>query len=176
MGEAMKKSLLNILSLALGVVNLALLLVLIFAIVPAMKKTDNLITQICSVIDFELENSYGTPANSVNIDNLTTYDLDASMTYTLAPSADGSTHFAVASITLVLDTTHEDYKTYGTEEKLAERVSLIKSTIRDVFKTYTREQGYGNDAAICEDILTALQGLYQSKFIYDVQFSELLFQ
>lgn len=171
----MKKSLLNILSLALGVVNLALLLILIFAIVPTMKKTDNLITQICSTIDLELENSYGNSGNSVNIDNLTTYDLESSMTMTLAPSADGSTHYAVVSVTLVMDTTNEDYAAYG-GDKLAEKVSLIKSTIRNVFSQYTREMAEGNEAAIREEILTALQGLYQSKFIYDVQFSELLYQ
>lgn len=174
----MKKSLLNILTLALSVVNLALLLVIIFAIVPTMNKTDNLITQICSVIDLELENSYGSSSvgnNTVALDKLSTYDLDSSMTLTLAPSSNGSTHYAVVSVTLVMDTTNEDYATYG-GDKLTERVSLIKSTIRNVFARYTKEQAEGNDAAIREEILTALRDMYKSDFIYDVQFSELLFQ
>lgn len=171
----MKKSLLNILSLALGIVNLALLLVLIFAIVPPMNKMDNLIGQICSIIDIELENSYGTSPIKVNIDNLSTYDLESSMTLSLAPSGDGKAHYAVASITLVMDSTHEDYGTYG-GDKLGERVSLIKSTIRNVFASYTKEQAEGHDEIIREAIIEALHSLYQSDFIYDIQFSELLYQ
>ena len=53
---------------------------------------------------------------------------------------DQKDHYAVASITLVMDSTNEDYENYGTAEKLAERVSLIKNTIRKVFADYTVEQ------------------------------------
>lgn len=171
----MKKSLLNILTLAFSVVNLALLLVLIFAIVPAMNKTDKLITQICSVVDLELENSYGTSgAGTLSIDDLASYDVISATTFSLAPNADGSTHYAVVSVTIVMDTTHEDYEKYGTV--IGDNTSLIKSRILDVFSHYSREQGEGNDAAIRQDILTALRELYHSEFIYDVQFSELLWQ
>lgn len=173
----MKKSLLNIISLALSVVNIALLLVLIFAIVPTMNKMNNLVGQICTAIDLELENSYGpSPNKNVNIDNLVTYDLESSMTIPLAQSADGKDHYAVASITLVMDSTHADYNNYGTDEKLAERVSLIKNTIRKVFASYTIDQVKNKEYedTICQEILDALHALYQSDFIYDVRFSELL--
>lgn len=173
----MKKSFLNIISLALSVVNIALLLVLIFAIVPTMNKMNNLVGQICTAIDLELENSYGpSPNKNVNIDNLVTYDLESSMTIPLAQSGDGKDHYAVASITLVMDSTHADYNTYGTAEKLAERVSLIKNTIRKVFADHTMEQVKSKEyeEIICEEILEALHALYQSDFIYDVRFSELL--
>ncbi|MCX4267407.1 MAG: flagellar basal body-associated FliL family protein [Lachnospiraceae bacterium] len=173
----MKKSLLNIISLALGIVNLALLLVLIFAIVPTMNKANRLVGQICTAIDLELENSYGTSSeNNINIDNLVTYDLEQSMTIPLAPSGDQKDHYAVASITLVMDSTHEDYKNYGEAEKLAERVSLIKSTIRKVFANYTVEQAKDlqYQEVIRQAILEALHALYQSDFIYEVRFTELL--
>lgn len=173
----MKKSFLSIISLALSVVNIALLLVLIFAFVPTMNKMNNLVGQICTAIDLELENSFGpSPNKNVNIDNLVTYDLESSMTIPLAPGADGREHYAVASITLVMDSTHADYATYGTDEKLAERVSLIKNTIRKVFAKYTIEQVKTSEyeEIICQDILEALYALYQSDFIYDVRFSELL--
>lgn len=173
----MKKSFLNIISLALSVVNIALLLVLIFAIVPTMNKMNNLVGQICTAIDLELENSYGpSPNKNVNIDNLVTYDLEQA-TIPLALSGDQKDHYAVASITLVMDSTHEDYSSYGTEEKLAERVSLIKSTIRKVFAEYTIEQAKDpqyREEIIPQAILEALHALYQSDFIYDVRFSELL--
>lgn len=175
----MKKSFLNIMSLALSVVNIALLLVLIFAIVPTMNKMNNLVGQICSAIDLELENSFGpSPNKNVNIDNLVTYDLESSMTIPLAQGEDGKSHYAIASITLVMDSTHADYATYGVSEKLTERVSLIKNTIRKVFANYTIEQAKSSEyeEAICQEIKSALHAMYQSDFIYDVRFSELLTQ
>lgn len=175
----MKKSFLNIISLALSVVNIALLLVLIFAIVPTMNKMNNLVGQICTAIDLELENSYGASAEkNVDIDNLVTYDLENSMTIPLAQTPGDKDHYAVASIVLVMDSKHEDYETYGTEEKLAERTSLIKNTIRKVFAEYTVTQAKdpAYEDAICQAILDALHTLYHSDFIYDVRFSELLIQ
>jgi len=172
----MKKSFLSIMSFALQIVNLALMLVLIFAFVPTMNKMNNLISQICSAVDLELENSFGDSPVTVNIDNLITYDLEEDLTFALATGVGQPTHYAVANITLIMDTTHEDYQNYGTAEKLAERVSLIKSTIRNVFASYTLEQAKGNEAVLSENILSALHALYQSDFIYDVQFSSILFQ
>ena len=72
----MKKSLLNILILALVVTNVILTAVLVFTIVPTMKKTDNLITKIVSTIDLELEHqNTGENKVGVSIDNIEVYDI-----------------------------------------------------------------------------------------------------
>ena len=53
----MKKSLLQIITLALVVVNLVLSALLIFTCMPAISKTSNLVDKICEIVDLDVKGS-----------------------------------------------------------------------------------------------------------------------
>lgn len=50
----MKKSMLNVITLALVLINLVLTVILTFSIVSTTKKTDNLITKVAEIIDLDV--------------------------------------------------------------------------------------------------------------------------
>ena len=54
----MKKSLINIITLSLSIVNLIFMVVIVFAIVPTMNNTNEFIKKISTAVDLELENSF----------------------------------------------------------------------------------------------------------------------
>ena len=51
----MKKNLMSVIILALVLVNLVLTAILTFTIIPQTKKSNQLVDQVCSAIDLELE-------------------------------------------------------------------------------------------------------------------------
>ena len=50
----MKKGISNIIVLALVIVNLVLTVILVFTFLPSIKKTNNLVTKICDIVDLEV--------------------------------------------------------------------------------------------------------------------------
>lgn len=171
----MKKSLINILILALVVTNVVLTAVLVFTIVPTMKKTDNLITKIVSAIDLELEYPLsGSKETTVSIDKIEVYDIEKQLLINLEKGDDGLEHYVVLYATLSLDTSHEDYRNYY--ESLSTKESLITSEIISIVSGYTIDEARGNMADLKAEILLAVQSLYQSEFIIDVSFRDITFQ
>ena len=110
----MKKNLITVVILALVLVNLILTAVLTITILPETKKANELITQVCSAINLEL-NSGSVTSNSMSvpIDKLATYDITDDMTINLKDSEDGKKHYAVITVSLSMNTDSEGYKTYG---------------------------------------------------------------
>ena len=51
----MKKNILTLVLLVVAIANLVLTAVMMFTVVPAMQKMNTLVTDICSVLDLELE-------------------------------------------------------------------------------------------------------------------------
>ena len=51
----MKKGLINIILLVLAITNVILTAIMVFAIVPAMNSTNNLVSKVASAIDLEKE-------------------------------------------------------------------------------------------------------------------------
>ena len=65
----MKKSLLQIITLALVVVNLVLTVLLVFTCMPAISRTSNLVNKVCEIIDLDVTGSSGEEA-TVAIEDL----------------------------------------------------------------------------------------------------------
>lgn len=174
----MKKNLISVLILALVLVNVILTAVLMFTVMPQTKKSNELITEVCNAIDLELKGGKQDTSN-VSIDNMATYALADSFTINLkSDDTDKKEHYVVMNVTLVMDSQNEDYKTYGTTEALADKEDLIRSTINKTVAEYTY-------ADFCKEIASegvqgkiteALQDLYGSGFIIDVQFSNITYQ
>ena len=69
---------------------------------------------------------------------------------------------------------HEDYEKYYAT--LENKESLIKSEIIGIVSSYTIDEARSNIVSMRDEILTAIQGLYQSDFIIDVTFRDITFQ
>lgn len=172
----MKKNLISIGILALLIVNLVLTGIMMFSVINTNKKTAALITDIATAINLELNDGTvpeeGSPA-AISIADVETYTI-ADMTIPLQKGEDGKDHYAMMSVALSMNKTHEDYAKYGTD--VANKVDLIKGQINEVVSQYTMDEAKANSTAISDEILVRIQQLYGSDFIFDVTFSSALYQ
>lgn len=177
----MKKNFISIGILALLIVNLVLTGIMMFSVLSTNKKTAALVTDIATAINLELVS--GSEAESevetINMADIATYTI-SDMTIPLKNgtnedgSADKKDHYAVISVALSMNTTSEDYETYGVD--IATKEDLIKGQINAVVSQYTVDEARNNSKVICDEILSRIQSLYNSDFIFDVTFSSSLFQ
>lgn len=163
----MKKNLITVIILALCVVNLILNIMLVFVCMPSAKKTNNLITEIASVLDLELEKENG--QTSVALENMATYDVEAQVV-NLKDDGSGESHFVQVGLTLGLDSSSDDY------EKLSAVITTgpIFDEARNVIQNYTLEEVKNQDTqdVIKRQILDSLQKKYGTTCIYSVSFSK----
>ena len=145
---------------------------------PATKQSNALIAEVCSAIDLELEGGKTTDASSIPIDDLTSYKIEESFTINLKKGEDGKTHYVVLTASVLMNSKHEDYETYGTAEKIAEKVDMIKGTVNQVIAGYTYEdfQTAIETEGVQDAITEALQEMYGSDFIVGITFSGITYQ
>ena len=171
----MKKNLLTVLILALLIVNIALTGVLMFSVMSTNKKTAELVTNIATVMNLELATpSEDDGAPKVSLADTEVYNLNGAMTIPLAAevTADGKTKqsYIVMEIALSMDTKNKDYKKYS---DLSERESLIKDAITSVVSAHTESECRDDYEGLKAEILTAIQQLFQSDFIYQVSINNI---
>ena len=97
------------------------------------------------------------------------------MTIPLAVGEDGKAHYAMVSVSLSMDSSNADFKSYKLEG-VSERKSLIQSEITEVFGEYTLDEARADTEGLKKEILQRLQQLFGSNFIYKVSFSEIVWQ
>ena len=73
-----------------------------------------------------------------------------------------------------MDTKSDGYKEYG--EKISEKESIIKNEINNIVSSYTYEEFRDNQQEVQDEILSNLQGLFDSDFIVSVGFSSVTCQ
>lgn len=171
----MKKSLISIAILALLIVNLVLTGIMMFSVTSTNKKTAALVSSIAQAINLELTDGTTKAEESapISMTDIATYTI-SDMTIPLRSSDDGKDHYFMVSVSLSMDTTNEDYATYGAD--MAAKEDLIKGQINSVISQYTVEAAKANQAEMCKEILSKIQQLYGSEFIFDVTFSSALYQ
>lgn len=173
----MKKNLINIMTLAVSAANMVLMIILVFAIVPAMKNTNNLVTTICTAIELELHNTNGSVGiEDIPIADIGVYNVSEQIIANLKNGTDGEPHYMMFNVTVSMNKTDKDYATYGTAEAMLEKEGLIKSRILKIVTEYTKEEAQMNIAMMEDEVLTSLKELYSSDFIIDVAFSDYVFQ
>lgn len=170
----MKKNILTLIILVVCVANLILTAIIMFSIVPSAKKSDKMITDICSVLDLELASEEEEKADKVAVSDLSFFDIEDEMIVSLKAGADGEAHYAVLKVSVAMDTKNKDYKTYG--EKISERSSLIKNAVFDVVGSYTYEEAQGKTEEMEKKILDELRDMFDSDFLYQVIFSDVKLQ
>jgi flagellar FliL protein len=165
----MKKNLITVIILALCVVNLILNIIIVFVCMPSAKKTNNLITEIASVMNLELES--GDAAPTVSLENMATYSVDAQVV-NLKDDGSGDKHYVQVGLTLGLDSSSDDYAALSTA--LTDASGVVFDEARNIIQTYTYDEI--NDQATQEkikaEILENLQKKYATTCIYSVSFSK----
>ena len=175
----MKKNLISVIILALLIVNIVLTAIMMFSVTGSARKTSALVDNITRSLNLELTAKGEAGATAVPMSDIATYDIEK-MTIELkrdegeAEGEEGEQHFFVGAITLSMNTKHEDYKTYG--EEMESRQSLIKSEITDVISSYTAEDARKNQDGMKADILERIQTMFNSEFIFNVAFSDIIIQ
>ena len=165
----MKKNLMSVVILALVLVNLILTAILTITVLPETKKANELITQVCSAINLELESgSVKSDASSVPIDKLATYDISDSMTINLKDSGDGKEHYAVITVSLFMNKDSKGYKSFG--ESMEEKKNLVMSEITSVVSGFTYDEFKSDQQGVQDAIVADLQKLFDSYFIVSVGF------
>lgn len=171
----MKKNLITVMVLALVLVNLVLTALLTITIVPQTKKANELITQVCSAINLELQSgSVTSDASAVPIDKLATYSIVDSMSINFKDGGDGVAHLVVLTAAISMNTEAEGYAEYG--ETLGERETLIKDTLNTVIGSYTYEEFKADTQGVRNTIVEELQKLFGSNFIVSVSFPTMTYQ
>lgn len=170
----MKKNLLTIIILALGILNMILTAVLVFAVVPTTIRTNNLISKVASAIDLELESDSEEDGESqVSIEDIEVYDIKDPIIINLKPEANDTTkHYAQVYVSLSLNTKSKDYKTLQPTVEANE--SAITEIVNDEFAKYTVNNVLDNKEKIKEEILKKVQELFQSDFIISISIGKIV--
>lgn len=169
----MKKNLITVIILALCVVNLILNVMLVFVCMPSAKKTNNLITEIASILSLELESNDGQP--KVDLANIANFNIEAQVVNLKDDGSDKS-HYVQLGLTLELDKSSEDYEQLNTV--LGEAQGPVFDEARNVIQNYTYNEVSDQEvqAKIKQQILDSLQKKYATKCIYNVSFSKFTIQ
>lgn len=167
----MKRNLLSIIILALLVVNIVLSAIMMVTVSSASKKTAALVADISTIIGLEID---GLPQGesvktAPSMADTAVYNVSEELTIPLKNDEDGKSHYAVGNVSLSMDMTHADYKTYS--ETMADREGLIKDVVFAVMANYTMEEAKNNTDQIKAEILARVQELFGSDFVYSVSYN-----
>lgn len=171
----MKKNLLSLVILSLLVVNIILTAVMLFSVLSTNKKTAEIVTDIAGILQLEL-NSSADGAGAVSIADTEVFAI-AEQTISLEKEeGDAKDHFAVVTVSLSINTKHDDYAAYGAD--VVNKEDLIKSEIISVVSGYTATEARIPEVQtkMCEEIMERIQNMYGSTFIYKVTFSNIIVQ
>lgn len=169
----MKRNLITIIILALGILNMILTAVIVFAVVPTTMRTNSLISKVASTIDLELESPSDKGENQIDIADIEVYQIPEDLTINLKNDTnDEKNHYALVSVSLSINTKSEDYKVL--QPTIATNESSITEIINDEFSKYTVSTVTANKENIKAEILEKLQTLFKSDFIISISVGKLV--
>lgn len=175
----MKKSMLNVITLALVLINLVLTVLLTFSLVSTNNRTNNLIKKVGEIIDLD---AAGNAANgsqtgsAVNIDDIEYVEVKSgdSTNITVSYTDSGKTHYVVFKVTLGLIKKAKDYSTKSTS--INNGMKLIVSQITNEALKYSYNTVTTNKTTIEKNLLSTLQDQFETEAICSVTLSEILVQ
>ena len=179
----MKKSFLNVITLALVLINLILTVLLTFSLVSTSKKTDDFISKIAGIIDLDVGTTSTSATQSdsttVGIGDLEVIDVKLSdgttkITISLLDDA-GKVHQSMVSVALSLNKNSKDYTKL--RANVDNGMNLIVSEVNKVVSSYSFNVVLSNKANMEQQILTYLQDtMFQSDIVYSVSFTGFVVQ
>lgn len=169
----MKKSMLNVITLALVLINLALTAVLTFTISSTTQKTNNLITKIAEIIDLDVGGGLASKEAenaSVSVTDLETLDVknsDSTTKITLSLlDNNNKIHYAQVSVVLTLNKKSKDYE--SKRASIDSGMQLIVNNVNTVVGGYTYDTALQNKSNMEAELLSNLQNLFQTDMIKSV--------
>ncbi|MDR2045092.1 MAG: flagellar basal body-associated FliL family protein [Clostridium sp.] len=170
----MKKNLLTVLILGLLIVNIVLTSIMVVSVVGTNGKTAALVNDISAALNLELTGPLETAGTGdVPLEDIAEYAIGGAMTIPLR-STDGKDHYILFNIAFMLNSKHEDYKTYN-ETELAKKENMITDRINSVVTAHTLEECKENIEGLKAEILSSIQQLLQSDVVFKVAISEVKF-
>ena len=162
----------TVIILALVFANFVLTAIMMFTIVPTTQKANELITRVCEAIDLELNSGAATGLNNLPIDQIATYRVNAGEKMTINLADD---HFALVAVALSINKESERYKE-GNTAILTEQDDIIKNTINQIIRQYTKDEFLKNSQSVQDEICKNLQKTYGADYIVGVNFATLTAQ
>lgn len=169
----MKKNLMTVIILALVFANFVLTAIMMFTVVPTTQKANELITKVCEAIDLELNSGAAHGLTNLPIDQIATYNVSGGEKMTIN-LADGD-HYALVAVSLSINKESERYKD-ATTTILTEQESIIKNTINQVIRQYSKPDLLKNSEKVQDEICKSLQKTYGTDYIVGVNFATLTVQ
>ncbi len=170
----MKKNMLTVFVAAATCINLILTIVMVFAIVPAMSKTNTLVTKIASVVDLQID-SQNKEKVQYSVDDLEAAELafKSKQTINLKPvQGDEKSHYAILeSVTISYNTKADDYD--KVKSSVDKSPVYIQDIVKDVICGYTVKDL--NEQKVREVSLKRVQEFYKSKSIVNISLGGFLF-
>lgn len=165
----MKRNLISILILVLLIVNIVLTAIMMFSVTGTNRKTAELVSDIASAISLDMSSGYagGEVVAAVPLEDTTTYTIADLQIPMKRAEGDEKDHYGVITVTLSMNSKHDDYKTYG-EGDLSGREDLIRGQIFELVGKYTMDEAKANSEQLKSEILRNVQELFGSDFIFDV--------
>lgn len=164
----MKKNLMTMIILALVFANFVLTAIMMFTVVPTTQKANELITKVCEAIDLELNSGGATGLSNLPIEQIAIYNVSEGekMTVNLA----GGDSYAVVAVALSINKESERYKE-STTEILTEQEAIVKNTINQVIRQYTKDEFSEDTQKVQDEICKSLQETYGVDYVVGVNFS-----
>lgn len=175
----MKKNVMSVLIMALVFVNVVLSGVIMITLVPSAKKSNQLIEEVCSAIELELDSGKVYNVNSIPIDQTDVVNLtgETEQTFTLkGTDENGKRHYVVAEVSITLNKADDDYAELS--PLIEGREKLLSQIISNTFLKYTIDEITTPDGQeeVRDEMLYQMQDLFDSDFIVAVNFSGVNYQ
>lgn len=170
----MKKNIFSVIIAALTVINVVLTAIMFFVMLPTFQKTNNLITQVASVLNLELEDE-----DSEGAENYTLKDLEAftvafeeQRTLNLSSGGDDELHYAMMDgYVLSLNKKSKDYKKLS--ETIKKNETKFTDIISGVIQSHTLEDI--SPEIVKKESLEQIQELLDSKVVVEVSITNLMY-
>lgn len=164
----MKKNIFSVIITALTVINVVLTAILFFVMLPTFQKTNNLITQVASVLNLELDADKKANADedySISDTEKVNVAFEEKQTLNLKSGSDGTEHYAMLNgYDLSLNTKADDYD--DVKETVTKNQSDITNIISTVIQGHTKDEA--TQEVVQKEALEQIQKLLDSKAVVKV--------
>lgn len=168
----MKKSMLNVITLALVLVNLVLTVILTFSLVSTNNKTNKLVTKVSEIIDLDVagvDNSSKSTSAGTSIEDVAYVDVsnnNGSNDIMISYTDGGKTHYAIVNVTLGLNTKAKDYASKSTT--INNGMKVIVNAVQTEAMKYTYSTIAASKTTVESNLLATLQDTFQTECITSV--------
>ena len=163
----MKKSMLNVITLALVLVNLVLTVILTFSLVSTNNKTN----KVSEIIDLDVagvDNSSKSTSAGTSIEDVAYVDVsnNGSNDIMISYTDGGKTHYAIVNVTLGLNTKAKDYASKSTT--INNGMKVIVNAVQTEAMKYTYSTIAASKTTVESNLLATLQDTFQTECITSV--------